>query len=68
MQFASRFNEISDDCCGKFVVDFAEMASAHDTVSDVSNIGAEIDDSSDYKCCMWCSTRIYSWAEIIYII
>ena len=48
MEFASRFNEISDDCCGKFVVDFAEMASAHDTVSDVSDIGAEFDDSSDF--------------------
>ena len=35
-------------CCGKFVVDFAEMASAHDTVSDVSDIGAEFDDSSDF--------------------
>ena len=44
MQFASRFNEISDDCCGKFVIDFAEMASAHD----VSVIGAEFDDSSDF--------------------
>ena len=38
VQFASRLNEISDDCCRKFVVDFAEMASAHDTVSDVSDI------------------------------
>ena len=47
MQFASRFNEICDDCRGKFVVDFAEM-SAHDTVSDVSEIGAEFDDSSDF--------------------
>ena len=37
-------NEICDDCCGKFVADFAEMASAHDTVSDVSDIGAEFDD------------------------
>ena len=46
MQFASRFNEISDGC-GKFVVDFAEMASAHDTVSNVSEIGAEFDDSSE---------------------
>ena len=41
-------NEISDDCCKKFVVDFAEMASAHDTVSDVSDIGAEFYDSSDF--------------------
>ena len=48
MQFASRFNEISDDCCGEFVVDFAEMVSAHDTASDVSDIGAESDDSSDF--------------------
>ena len=48
MQFASRFNEISDDCCGKFVVDLAEMASAYDTVSDVSDIGAEFDDSIDF--------------------
>ena len=48
MQFASRFNEISDDCCGEFVVDFAEMASTHDTVSDVSDIGAEFDDSIDF--------------------
>ena len=48
MQFASRFNEISDDCCGEFVVDFAEMVSAHDTASDVSEFGAESDDSSDF--------------------
>ena len=44
MEFPSRLNEISDDCCGKFVADFAEMASAHDTASDVSDIGAEFDD------------------------
>ena len=44
----SRFNEISDDCCGEFVVDFAEMASGHDTVSDGSVIGAEFDDSDDF--------------------
>ena len=48
MEFPSRFNEISDDCCGEFVVDFAVMASAHDTVSDVSDIGAKFDDSSDF--------------------
>ena len=48
MEFASRFNEISDDCCGWFVVDFAEMASAHDTVSDGSVICAEFDDSGDF--------------------
>ena len=45
----SRFNEISDDCCEEFVVDFAEMASAHDTVSDGSVIGAEFDDSRDFR-------------------
>ena len=48
VEFASRFNEISDDCCGEFVVDFAEMASPHDTVNDGSVIGAEIDDSGDF--------------------
>ena len=48
MQFASRFNEISDDCCGEIVVDFAEMVSAHDSVSDLSDIGAAFDDSSDF--------------------
>ena len=48
VEFPSRFNEISDDCCGKFVVDFAEMEFAHDTVSDVSDIGAKFDDSIDF--------------------
>ena len=40
MEFASRINEISDDCCREFVVDFAEMASAHDTVSSPGWLGA----------------------------
>ena len=48
MQFASRFNKINDDCCKQFVVDFAEMSPAHDIVGDVSDIGAEFDDSSDF--------------------
>ena len=36
MEFPRGFNEISD------------VASAHGTVSDVSDIGAEFDDSSDF--------------------